>query len=229
MFNCAIEDAKRPGSRRCTSQCESCLQAFLKRDDGRPIATCETAGGSYFDYADPHADQITLDDVAHHLSVTARFAGATVNLETGEPVLYSVAEHAVGVAYQVINWGHPELVLAALHHDDHEYMLGDWPTPLKRQIRASGVTVLDDLVSKTNIAVGVAFGVDHELFEHPVVKRADAMLLYREAATYKRSRGIGPHWGRTEMASPLTESPWSPNKAKKLFIAFHQLHGGKSC
>lgn len=227
-FKCASVEAGRPGFKQCPTQCESCVQWFLERDDGRPSATVETVSGAFFDYADPQADQITLDDVAHHLAVVARFGGATSNLETGAPVSYSIAEHAARVAYQVIDWGHPELALPALHHDDHEYMLGDWVTPLKRLIRDAGVTVLDDLVRKTNVAVGEAFGVDPELFDHPIVKRADLMLLYREAATYKHSRGVGPHWGQTQMAEPLEGTcAWSPKTSKAIFIELHYEHGGK--
>ena len=227
-FRCAIESAGRAGAKRCKAQCESCLQWFLKRDEGRPMTTVETAGGNYFDYADPRAEQITLDDVAHHLSVNCRFGGAVSDPETGHPVTYSVAEHAINVSDLVIARGHPELALAALHHDSHEYMWGDWPTPLKRLLRDRGVTVLDALVQVTDLAVGEAFGIDPDLFHHPAVKDADLIMLYREAATFKVSRGIGPHWGRTIPAAPLERGvPVEPYALKEAFIAAHYEYGGK--
>lgn len=227
-FRCAIKEAGRVGARRCQNQCASCLQQFLKRDDGRPVATCETAGGNYFDYADPRPEQITIDDVAGHLSLIARFAGATTDLGNGRPVTYSVAEHALHVSHIVANvLKRPDLALPALHHDSHEYMLGDWPTPLKRQIRAAGVTILDDLVAKTNVAIGERFGVDPDLFKHPTVKEADMLALYREAATFKASRGVGHHWGRTEVASPIAHHFREPWLIKEEFIIRHEDLGGK--
>lgn len=225
-FRCAIEDAKRPGRERCKTECQSCRQQFLKRDDGRPMTTVETAGGSYFDYACPLPEQITLDDVAHHLAITCRFGGASVDTH-GSPVLYSVAEHAIFVRATVIEWGYPHLALPALHHDSHEYMLGDWPTPLKRQLRAAGVTVLDDLVEATNIAIGEKFGIDPVLFDNVTVKEADALALYREAATFKTSRGVGAHWGRTIAADPLEWEQRDPSFIKQAFIAAHRQSGGQ--
>lgn len=225
-FTCAIEDAGRRGTKRCAKECESCRQNFLKLDDGRVDATCETAGGRYFDYADPRATTVTLDDVAHHLAVNCRFGGA-VSDSRGRPVLYSVAEHAIRVCDLVLEWGHPELALAALHHDSAEYMLGDWPTPLKRLLRAQGVTLLDRLADRADAAIGERFGVDHALFHNVVVKQADTTLLYREAATYKTSKGVGSHWGRTEVSEPLSEKPLRPWVAKEAFIAKHYSLGGK--
>lgn len=226
-FKCAIEAAGRRGAKRCDKQCQSCLQKFLKRNDDRPMTSCETASGRYFDFADPRATTITLDDVAHHLSVNCRFGGACSNLETGDPVLYSVAEHALRVCDLVIEWGRDDLALAALHHDSHEYMWGDWPTPLKRLLRAHGIDLLGEMVEVTDDAIGERFGIDPIMFHDPLVKSADTTLLYREAATFKVSQGIGPHWGRTEVAKPLYGDRMTPAFAKKAFIARHIRLGGK--
>lgn len=220
-FQCAIEQANRPANRtRCSSQCESCKQAFLPRDDGRPMTTCETYGGLYFDFADPRPEQITVMDVAHHLSQTCRFGSGTTRF-------YSVAHHALHVRQLVLAWGAgPEMALAALHHDSHEYMLGDWPTPLKRMLRAEGVTVLDRVVQATNAAIATRFGIVVELLSDPMVKQADAMALYVEASTFQPSRGTGPHWGRETPAPPLTGRLISASEAKYGFLWAHELDGG---
>lgn len=217
-WDCAIERAKRPGWRRCAEMCESCKQGFLKRDDGRPMSTIETYGGLYFDYDDPQPEQVTLEDVAHHLSQMCRFGAATTRF-------YSVAEHALLVRELVMEF-YPELALAALHHDSHEYILGDWPTPLKRKLRAAGVTVLDEMRRQTDIAIGARFGIDPDLFEHPAIKEADTIALFREASSLKKSRGVGYHWGRDAPAKGLNSVSLHPMFAKAAFVAAHNLDGG---
>jgi 5'-deoxynucleotidase YfbR-like HD superfamily hydrolase len=44
---------------------------------------------------------------------------------------YSVAQHALLVRRLVLDAGHDDLELIALHHDSHEAFVGDLPTPLK--------------------------------------------------------------------------------------------------
>lgn len=218
-FKCAIEDAGRPGRTRCQNECPSCMQQNLAGADGRVLTTCETFSGRYFDFDDPRPEQISLEDVAVHLAQTCRFGSATTQF-------YSVAQHALLVRDTVGEWGHPELCLPALHHDSHEFMLGDWPTPLKRKLRAAGVTVLDEMVAKTNVAIGRKFGIDPEMFDHPIIKEADTLALYREAAALKKSRGVGSHWGRAEAAQPIPLLRTSPGRVALEFVATHRRDGG---
>jgi hypothetical protein len=143
----------------------------------------ETFTGLLLDYTDPQPDQIDLRDIARALAYSCRWAGHC-------STYYSVAEHAVRVRARVIEAGHPELALAALHHDSHEAYVGDWPTPLKRVLDGSGYR---DLVDKIDVAIADAFGFRvSEMDTKPVVD-ADLELLWREAATLKVSGGHGPH------------------------------------
>lgn len=68
---------------------------------------------------------VTLHDISHHLSRIRRFNGAT-------SVGYCVAAHALHVCDLVRKaGGEISAQLAALHHDSHEYLIGDVATPTK--------------------------------------------------------------------------------------------------
>src|SRR5215217_5777345 len=87
-----------------------------------------TNSGIRFDLDAPTAAMVSVDDIAVALGNTCRFGGHSRHF-------YSVAEHAMLVRYLVRKGGEtPAVQLAALHHDSHEYVLGDVPTPLKWKI-----------------------------------------------------------------------------------------------
>jgi uncharacterized protein len=76
--------------------------------------------GSIFDLANPEASEIKVEDIAHGLAHTCRFAGQC-------KAFYSVAEHSVLVSQIVLQAG-----LAALFHDAAEAFVGDMSRPLKQ-------------------------------------------------------------------------------------------------
>lgn len=71
----------------------------------------------------PSMDDISIVDIAHHLSRINRWAGA---LERS----ISVAQHSIEVSKRVYNL-RPELALAALLHDASEAYLCDLPSGVK--------------------------------------------------------------------------------------------------
>jgi len=87
-----------------------------------------TSNGGYF-YYDRHFANISVDDIAHHLSNVARFCGATKHH-------YSVAQHACLVTYILEQAGYgPDTQFYGLHHDDHEAYMNDSPTPFQHWLR----------------------------------------------------------------------------------------------
>lgn len=72
---------------------------------------------------DPKRFDLSIDDVAHHLSMLCRWNGACRSF-------YSVAQHSVYVARLMP----PELQAAALLHDAAEAYVGDVVRPFKRQV-----------------------------------------------------------------------------------------------
>ena len=86
----------------------------------------QTRTGKLVDVQNPTPDMVDLEDIAHALSMTCRYAGHCCEF-------YSVAEHSVLVA----TLGHrhdlaPEFNLALLMHDAAEAYIGDIISPVKR-------------------------------------------------------------------------------------------------
>jgi uncharacterized protein len=85
-----------------------------------------TSTGRQFWPLDPHPDDVRVEDIAHALAKLCRWTG-----HCDQHV--SVAQHARIVAHTV-SLTHPELELAALHHDSAEAYIGDIARPLKRSL-----------------------------------------------------------------------------------------------
>ena len=77
-------------------------------------------GGTYFDLLDPANSPFTIEDIAHGLAHTCRFAGQCSRF-------YSVAEHCVLASHVAA----PEFALRTLMHDAAEAFTGDVTRPLK--------------------------------------------------------------------------------------------------
>lgn len=120
-----------------------------------------TFTGKKFHYLAPLENEIDIRDIAHALSLTCRFGGHCSKF-------YSVAEHSILVAEQVI----PELKLSALLHDAHEAYLHDVPRPIKQDI--AGYRELADRIQKV---IEKKFNI----ISCPEIKKWDNVLLATEA------------------------------------------------
>ena len=176
----------------------------------RNVTSIETYSGQFVDLLDPDPATIRLEDIAVHLANTVRFAG-------GVTKFYSVAEHAVRVSKLVPK----DLALAALHHDSHEFVLGDLPAPLKAVFRKAGVNyMLDALAAGLDSAITRALGIQQDMHD-PRIKAADDEAMYREAAALKWSHGVGEHWNNDVAYTPWAGMGWSPARAERLFYERH--------
>lgn len=174
----------------------------------------ETVSGIYFDLANPRAMQVTLDDVAHHLSQVCRYAGAT-------RVFYSVAEHAYLVAQRLRAQDHSVLIqLAGLHHDDAEAYVGDNTRPMK--LRAP---ILSEIEAAVFPEVVAGLGLADLPFDDPAVKEADDWALSAEAYHLLPSRGAGWFseglYDREEPNSWLWRLGWDSSRAKVNWLRLH--------
>lgn len=166
----------------------------------------ETYSGLFYNFDEPSPDQISLTDIAHHLSKAARFAGATMSDQ-------SVADHSIIVAQIVLAGPEPWRAFEALLHDGHEAYLCDIPRPMKKKFGP----VLKELADIADQSIGEKFGVDPIGFHHPIVKAADNLALRHEARLLMRSGGPP---GEIE---PLPEGVyirhWRPNLSAEIFSA----------
>lgn len=179
-----------------------------------PVGTrtvIETFTGDYFDYADPRAANVHIEDIAHGLANTCRFGGQV-------RTFYSVAEHAVLVRRLLIDAGWAAYGFAGLHHDSHEAYLGDMPTPLKVTVGEAQLGLSDNI----DAAVGEALGINPELFKHAFVKQADSLAMRMEAAALMRSGGSWSRWNALEPAdAPAYPLGLAPAAAEAAFLAAH--------
>lgn len=175
----------------------------------------ELASGGYLDLADPDPHNIRLDDVAHGLAHTCRFAGQCRKF-------YSVAEHAVLVAMRLRGLGAvPAVQLAGLHHDDAEAYLGDVTRPLKALVTGYG-----DLEAKVMAAVRIGLDIRGLWLDAPEVKEADNWALAAESYHLLGSRGstwfCAGLYDPADATSPrLFDMGMKPRNAKALWLSVH--------
>jgi hypothetical protein len=122
----------------------------------------QTFTGRKFSPFEPRMEDIDIRDIAHALSLQARFNGHTLSF-------YSVAEHSVRVSLSLVS----EVALWGLLHDAAEAYVGDLPRPLKRNIpefEAIEIKLLEKIISR--------FGLSWPM--PPEVAHADDILLVTE-------------------------------------------------
>ena len=88
----------------------------------------DTASSERLTLATPGPEDIRIEDVAGGLSKVCRFVAQAREY-------YSVAQHALLVRKLVVESGHPELAVVALHHDSHEAYLATYPPPQEEDLR----------------------------------------------------------------------------------------------
>jgi hypothetical protein len=184
-----------------------------------PLGTyeIETASGGYLDLLSPDPDAIRLEDVAHGLANTCRFAGQASRF-------YSVAEHAVLVADKLHREGRPDLALVGLHHDDAEAYLGDVTRPLKLALDGEWRAIEANMTYAIWRALEVGAPPWAEGLPEPV-KATDDWALLIEAAEFLPSKGRGWRVGPPPWA--LERPPWwyggvTPQTAEALWLKRHR-------
>jgi uncharacterized protein len=182
-------------------------------------ACVETASGRYVDLSDPDPATILVEDIAHHLAQTNRYAGAA-----RRPI--SVAEHALLVAGRLTACGAPrETVLHGLHHDDAEAFVGDVTRPLK-----AALVGYAEVEAAVTLAIQEALGLPDDP-EPDRVKAADNWALSAEAYHLLPSGGRG--WDIEGLYHPddacnppavgwLLEGPKAFDAVKVVWLAWHE-------
>lgn len=166
--------------------------------------------GAYFDLLAPEESGFTIDDIAHGLSNTCRFAGQSNRF-------YSVAEHSVHVSRFV----KPENAYAALMHDASEAFIHDISKPLK-----SLLPEYQAIEQRIEAVIAWRFDVPAPLPDE--VSEIDIRMLITEQKHLIPARTDWDYMrGREPL--PLAYLPcWSPDKAKRVFLHyFEKIRGDK--
>ena len=171
---------------------------------------CYTGGRFY--PLDPRPEEVKLEDIAHSLSLTCRYAGHC-------KFFCSVAQHSVLVSQLFPN--DPSLALWGLMHDAPEAYIGDVTRPLKQYLltydsgQHRGINYHEDSIMG---AIAVAFSL-HLRPDRDAIKRADTVLLATEARDLMSP--LDPDWHNWIKNVPTLAEPiesWSPDLAESRFI-----------
>jgi uncharacterized protein len=155
--------------------------------------------GEYFDFLDPDNCKVTIEDVAHGLSMICRFTGHCNEF-------YSVAEHSWHASYHV----EPAFAFDALMHDSPESVIGDMSKPLKDicpEYRAIEDNIERSFAKKFGFQVPLA----------PEVKEVDLVMLTTEQKYIMKNRD---DWDYTRGRKALNIKLycWPPQVAKQMFL-----------
>ncbi len=170
-----------------------------------------TASGRPFDLLKPDPEQITLEDIGHHLANLCRYTGAC---SPG----YNVAQHCCLVASLV----EPRLRFAALLHDAAEAYTNDMSSPMKAAVRILCPGLIELLHGPIEAAVEKRFGIHLSPADRAAIKHADMVAL----ATEKRDfmpRETWDDWhastGLVELPPPLEKKlvAWTSHAARAMF------------
>jgi hypothetical protein len=170
-----------------------------------------TYTGRKFTPLAPNADDISLEDIAHALSMKCRYSGHCT-------AFYSVAEHSVLVASKAP----PHLALRALMHDAHEAYLVDLAAPLKGAEEFTGVC---DVEKRLDKAIAKRFGLPYPI-KNQEIDRLDKRILLDEGQTLMLRGTEG--WNVTGPALGVNIQALPPHTAKmrfkRAFARYSQWH-----
>lgn len=180
-----------------------------------------TANAGRFYYGKKFAD-ISIDDIAHHLSNVARFCGAA-------KFHYSVAQHACLVTFILEQSGYGvETQFYGLHHDDHEAFMNDAPTPFQHWLRdevCHGVDYLAMAKVKLDDQIMPRVGVQWPPSDSAAnaVDWADKLAFVTEASQlFKQTPDWLGEWVE-RVGNPIdfTLAKLLPSEAEQMYLKVH--------
>lgn len=173
------------------------MQNTVKRIIGPTILL---SSGAYFDYEAPHTSDFTIEDIAHGLSMTCRFAGHCIRH-------YSVAQHSVHLSHLI---GDARYSFEALMHDASEFAVGDMAKPLKVMLPEYSV-----IEKRVEAAIFERFRIEMPL--PSAIKEADYRMLRTEQSQLMNNNDIWTHTQGRD-AYNFVIPTWSPEQAKAEFL-----------
>lgn len=179
--------------------------------EGRRGLHMHVSSGKFFFPCDPREEEIEIEDIAHHLGMQVRFAGACEQF-------VSVAEHCF--LCSTIEAPTPQDALEALMHDAAEAYLQDWIRPIKYlpEVRA----VYTALETPLETVIARKFGLQYPWSKW--VKHCDELVCNLEITNNIANPDKGQLHETMVVPADLRLLYLSPRDAKLLFLdRFHQL------
>lgn len=174
--------------------------------------TIRTFSGRQIDLLNPKQEDIILGDIAHHLALCNRYAGAT-------EVPYNVAQHSVIVSYLTTE----PFALDGLFHDAPEAYLHDVSSPLKQLLDV--YRVIENSMFRQ---IARKFGCSD--LEPLPVKTADKWAFHLER---KMLFGVPLEEPWSSMKVPdymqwMLQSSWPWRTSGEAFLRrYHELNNGR--
>lgn len=169
----------------------------------------QTATGKPFRLLQPQPEDVCIEDIAHALSHICRFTGHC-------KFFYSVAQHSFHVS-QIVP---PAIAMEGLLHDAAEAYTGDVSRPLKQILNNYAL-----IEANIMLAIRHAFGIYTRPEHHALIKEADNIMLETERRDLMVAHPDA-EWKASDKVMDTTIVPWSPLKAKNMFLLrFNELAG----
>lgn len=154
---------------------------------------------------DPRPNEIWIADIAHHLSMQCRYAGAGKRF-------YCTAEHSVHLTY----FTRRDSRLAALLHDGGEAYLPDMVRPTKRSFPE--YTAAEEKIRR----------MIFEMHDLDPEMPADVVEVDDRICADEKAQNLSPcEWKHNPEPLGVTLQFWSPEEAEARFVARYTELGGK--
>lgn len=174
-----------------------------------------TISGRKVDYENPDPNEIYIEDIAHGLAHTCRYAGQV-------PYHYSVAQHSLLVAQLVWMMSGSEVAaLGGLMHDASEAYIVDIPAPLKHLECMAGYRAVEERLMRV-ISEKYRFWAGS-----PIVHIADKMAYKMERDGIFHHKDVDKEKVKV-MKAEFLHGPWDPGFAKMKFMDAFKLYSGSS-
>jgi hypothetical protein len=177
-----------------------------------------TYTGRKFNFNDLMNNDIQILDIAHALSMTCRYGGAT-------KYFYSVAQHSVYLSEEILKDTHDQfLSFDALMHDAEEAYVGDMKTPLKSMIPVFSEIALqvDKGIRQKFAHLNLASEMQEKTKEYDrriLLDERKALMIQSEHKWDMESDGTEP--------LGIYIEPWSPARAKMEFLEMFMFLTGE--
>ena len=187
--------------------------------------TASHAPDGVYDIANPGARPIDMAYVAHKLARLVRF--------TGEPGAIPVAQHAVlGAEAIIAEGGEAFEAVLFLHHDDHEFILGDQSRPLTATLGLQLPGFAEGWAALKSAWDGALYAALNlpppEAWTSSQTRRVANMDMRMCAAEARALFGPAALTGqpaearRTPRFNGHLAPPWPAEKAASAFLAMHR-------
>ena len=171
---------------------------------GKPYKLMAPSGEKFF-FDDPASYSYPIADIAWCCAGIFRYTGGTRE---------TLCQHLVLASEQV----EPRLALAALLHDAHEGMVGDWASPFKAWMRQHDHSDVLKLEKDAEACLQRAYGIDLSPEDKAAIKLVDMRLAMTELRDLMPPTDTDDYWHDVAPYEWTLSNLWPPADAERIFL-----------